>query len=290
MLRSRKVYISDELAAKRQEVISTYPERWHDMVRAWQAPRCSDAVWLMYTANYLFNTHNIRWAVDPVLLNNRVPEAVQLDVGYDMAKMDFILLTHSHADHVDPALWSQLYATHCRWVIPDHMLDFISRTTPLAPDDLIVAVPGIEINIARVTITPFSAPHYEQRPDGSLNHVSETGYLVKTRNGTYLLPGDVRTFDTGVLRPFKDSSAVFAHVFLGRSAALLDNPPLLADFVDFYLNCRPRKILLAHLYELGREPEDCWRTSHAEQVAAVIEDADSGIHIRIPEWYEEIIL
>ena len=121
--------------------------------------------------------------------------------------------------------------------------------------------------VASATITPFAAPHYEHLSTGGINHVQETGYLVTTPGGSYLLPGDIRTYDTATLAPFADVTAIFAHVFLGRSAALAWNPPLLDAFVDFTLSCHPQKVLLTHLYEFGREPEDCWRTWHAKIAA-----------------------
>lgn len=107
---------------------------------------------------------------------------------------------------------------------------------------------------------------------------------------SYLFPGDIRTYDPSCLEPFADVSAVFAHVFLGRSAALISTPPLLEEFVDFYLSCHPKKVVLSRLYELGRDPEDCWLSSHAQAVAKAFRAADSNVEIVAPEWYEETVL
>ncbi len=48
--------------------------------------------------------------------------------------------------------------------------------------------------------------------------------------------------------------------------------------------------MLSHLYELGRDPEDCWLASHALAVAKAFSAANSEVEILIPEWYEETIL
>ena len=279
-----------EITAKREALVSDYPEHWSRMIREWRATRETDAVWLTYSANYLFNTHGLRWAVDPVLLKNRVPEAQALDANRDMEDLEFVLLTHAHIDHVDVALWSQLKGSRCHWIVPEHMTDFFARETSLGDSDFTAAVPGRAIAVAGVSIMPFEAPHYERRVGGEVNHVDSTGYLVETSSGSYLLPGDIRTYDPACLQPFTDVSAVFAHVFLGRSAAAACDPPLLNAFVDFYLSCRPKKIVLSHLYELGREAEDCWLTSHAELAAEAFASADNEVDVVIPEWYEETVL
>jgi len=260
------------------------------MIRGWSAPRRDDAVWLMYSANYLFNTGGLKWAVDPVLLSNRVPEAPLLDASRDLSELDFVLLTHAHVDHVDVVLWAQLRESSCHWIVPEHMAEFFTDDAAMTDCDWSVAVPGRELAVAGARITPFAAPHYERRATGETSGVDSTGYCVETASGSYLLPGDIRTYDPACLRPFSDVCAVFAHVFLGRSAAVADEPPLLDAFVDFYLSCRPKKIVLSHLYELGRGPEDCWLDSHARTAANAFKAVDNDVEISIPEWYTETIL
>jgi hypothetical protein len=260
------------------------------MIRSWCAPRRNDAVWLTYSANYLFNTRGLKWAVDPVLLSNRVPEAQMLDAGRDLYDLDFVLLTHTHIDHVDVILWTQLKESRCHWIVPEHMVEFFTAEASMSNSGFSVAVPGRKLSVAGTRITPFAAPHYERNATAETKHIDSTGYLVETSGGSYLFPGDIRTYDPACLRHFTDVSAVFAHVFLGRSAALECDPPLLNEFVDFYLSCRPKKIVLAHLYELGREPEDCWLTSHARTVARAFNNANKEVKVSIPEWYKETVL
>ncbi|TFG67954.1 MAG: MBL fold metallo-hydrolase [Anaerolineales bacterium] len=284
---SDRNHIQREIDARRKALVTDYTKLWHTMVCAWQAPRDDNAVWPMYSANYLFNTRGLKWAVDPVLLNNRVPEAPVLDVRQDLKDLDFILLTHTHIDHTDPLLWSQLTDTRCHWIVPESMVTFFRQKTALPASRFSVAVPGKAITIADATITPFAAPHFEHLSTGEVNHVHETGYMMTTAREAYLLPGDIRTYESALLPPFEDVSAVFAHVFLGRSAALAWNPPLLDAFTDFTLSFHPHKVLLTHLYEFGREPEDCWRRWHARSVAEALHTADSSLEVIIPEWYQE---
>jgi hypothetical protein len=279
-----------DILAKRQEYIVDYPGRWGRMIREWCAPRMDDAAWLTYSANYLFNTHGLKWAVDPVLLSNRIPEVPVLDVTHDLADLEFVLLSHAHSDHRDIALWSQLQNSRCHWIVPDHMTDFFAHEVSVSDSAYSVAIPGKDIAVSGVRIVPFEAPHYERLETGGTNHVDSTGYLVEVAGDSYLFPGDIRTYDPLCLKPFRDVSAVFAHVFLGRSSAVVCDPPLLEAFVDFYLSCHPKKIVLSHLSELGRDPENCWLSSHAQAVAKAFRTADSNVEIVTPEWYEETIL
>jgi phosphoribosyl 1,2-cyclic phosphodiesterase len=244
----------------------------------------------MYSGNYLFNTQGIRWAVDPIRLSVRVAEAGTSETDCDLAGLRFVLLTHAHADHVDAVLWRQLAQSGCHWVVPEHMADFFASEAHVSESARSVAVPGREMAVAGVRIVPFEAPHYEHRPTGETNHVDSTGYFVETGGRSYLLPGDIRTYDPECLKPFVDVSVVFAHVFLGRSAALLPDPPFLDAFVDFYLSRRPREIVLSHLYELARDSEDCWLASHAEMVEEAIHAADGRIEVVTPEWFRETVL
>jgi len=219
-----------ELARLRAETVADYPERWRTMIEAWRAPRENDAVWLMYAANYLFNTRGVRWAVGSMTLRRRVPEAPDVDAQSDLGLLEVVLLTHGHQDHVDVELWQQLRKSGCHFVVPEHMVEFFTGKAGMADAQCIVASPTMEIAIGGLRIVPFDSPHWERKQSGELKGVPSTGYLVETADGSYLFPGDIRTYDPACLKPFSGVSAVFAHVFLGRSQALRPNPPLLSAF------------------------------------------------------------
>jgi hypothetical protein len=61
-----------ELAARRGVLVASYRQSWACMIRGWQAPRPTRSARLMYSASYLLDTGGVRWAVDPVLLDNRI--------------------------------------------------------------------------------------------------------------------------------------------------------------------------------------------------------------------------
>ena len=60
-----------------------------------------------------------------------------------------------------------------------------------------------------------------------------TGYLIESDEKRLLLPGDTRTYDTAALPDFGPVDVAFAHVWLGRNAALQTAPPLLEEFCRF---------------------------------------------------------
>lgn len=259
-------------------------------MRQWQAPRNHDAVWLIYSASYLLHAGGVKWAVDPVLPDNRIPEAPELEVTSDLSDLELVLLSHAHQDHRDVRLWSQLAPSGCHWIVPDHMLADFTSHVAMRNVSHSVAVAGRELNIAGLRIVPFLSPHHERRSMELINPVASTGYLVETKNKSFLFPGDIRTYDPTYIRPFVGVTAVFAHVFLGRSAALMPAPPLLQAFTEFFLACRPRRILLTHLYEFGRDPVDCWQTSHARMAAAALRARGRKVKISVPSWYREFSL
>jgi L-ascorbate metabolism protein UlaG (beta-lactamase superfamily) len=276
-----------ELAARRKALVATYRESWAGMIRQWREPRSCDAVWLLYAGNYLFDTGGVRWAVDPVLLDNKLPEAPTLDVREDLSALRFVLLTHQHSDHVDVRLWNQLGSLDCHWVVPEHMASMFVSATSLPRDRCSVALPANAITIDEVRITPFASPHYGRNLFGEPTGVPSTGYLVEAGAGRYLLPGDVRTYDAAAVPAFGPVTAVFAHVFLGRSAALSANPPLLDAFVEFFRALHPKKVLLTHLYEMAREVAECWGEAQARQVQEAFGQLEPPLEAVIPEWYTE---
>ncbi len=67
--------IRQGLETRRRAIVADHGMCWERMVRQWTVPDDGNSAWLMYSANYLFNTRGMKWAVDPVRLKNRVPEA-----------------------------------------------------------------------------------------------------------------------------------------------------------------------------------------------------------------------
>ncbi|RPI21759.1 MAG: hypothetical protein EHM70_24665, partial [Chloroflexota bacterium] len=138
------------------------------------------------------------------------------------------------------------------------------------------------ISIQGITIVPFEGLHWEKQLDDAdkpLRGVPSVGYRVEFNNKRWLFPGDTRSYDACLLPDFGPVDGVFAHVWLGREAALLGHPPLLEDFCRFYLDLSPNRLVLAHLEESGRDANDYWDDGHASIVMRRWREIAPGIPV-----------
>ncbi len=262
---SDQKHIASAFAEFRQH----YLQRWQTMIDAWQAPVHTDQVWLMYAANYLFNTRGVRWAFDPLRPNrllNDLPHPVPLD---PLKKLAFVLLTHQHSDHYDPVLLNALRDSPVDLVVPESMLDAVVRDVNPRPGKIVIARPGRTLTLHGISITPFTSPHIS---------LPSTGYLVTVNQRSFLFPGDVREYHDTTLHPFAPVDTIFAHLWLGRHGAGLKQSPFLKPFCDFVLGSDPCAVVLTHLYEFSRKPTDLWHERHV----AAVRDRCTRSGIRIP--------
>jgi hypothetical protein len=279
----------ETIAQRCAEATSRYPALWSKMIAEWNEPDPVDRVWLMYSANYLFRTNNIRWAIDPLSLNWRIKDAPKVDVAGDLKDLSFVLLTHGHNDHLDLDLLAALRHMPITWVVPEFILSQVIEQAGLLRENIIVPSALVPIELNGVHILPFDGLHWETQPDGNLKGVSAMGYLIECNGKRWLFPGDTRTYDASQLPAFGPVDVHFAHVWLGRGCALMDKPPLLDDFCRFFLSMKPHRLILSHLHEFGRDARDFWDTSHALAVSSRIEEINPGVSV-VPACMGETIL
>lgn len=283
----------------RRKLVDTYLASWDRMIQQWSVDDTPDAIWLMHAANYLARTGGVRWAIDPLRLGQRLPEAPDPNVA-DLGALDFVLLTHLHSDHIDQQLWRALRERPTQWVVPHYMLDVFLEATGQSQQQwgerLIVPVPLQPVILHGMRVTPFEGMHWEWQAGAAqgtppINGLASTGYLVECQAKRWLFPGDTRTYERSRLPDFGPVDTVFAHLWLGRTSALLADPPELAAFGRFFTGLAPREqIVLAHLYETSRQPEDCWVDVHVKQAAAVLQQYLPEIQIHAPAFWERFSL
>lgn len=268
-----------EITQRAAEVIADYPALWSQMITQWRQPDSDDQAWLMYSANYLFRTANVRWAMDPLRLKHKLSDAPEMSVG-DLKDLDFILLTHQHSDHLDLSLLHKLQGFPILWVVPAPLLPMVQAQVEIAADRLIVPEPMQTIEIQGIRITPFDGLHWEiQSDDQPQRGVPAMGYMVEFNGKRWLFPGDTRSFDTGRLSSFSSVDMLFAHVWLGRGCALQNKPYLLDAFCKFCVDLKPAHIVLTHLQDFGRDANDYWDKEHVQQITSIIAEKKLDISI-----------
>jgi L-ascorbate metabolism protein UlaG (beta-lactamase superfamily) len=271
---------------QRAEIVNRYPSTWDKMITEWNLPGPENRAWLMYSANYLFRTHEIRWALDPLTLHWRLPAAPHVDAARDLRDLSFIILTHAHADHLDLDLVRDLSALPIRWVIPEFLLGVVVEAG-LSRAKIIVPKPMETFELDGLRITPFDGQHWQTDPanPNGRRGVAATGYLVEFSGKRWLFPGDTRTYDASKIPFFGSVDGLFAHLWLGRGCALDEKPALLEPFCSFCLDLHPKRIIVTHLDEFGRAADDYWEDAHFQQVKQrilervpdmVIESANHG--------------
>jgi hypothetical protein len=262
---------------RRVEACARYPALWSSMIAEWNSPDPVDRVWLTYSANYLFRTNDIRWAIDPMTLNWRIQDSPQVHVARDLCGLSFVLLTHEHKDHLDIDLLGSLRDLPIIWVVPQFILSNVMEQANLPREKIIVPSPLKPIELSGIHVLPFEGLHWEKTSDGNVRGVPSMGYLIECNGKRWLFSGDIRTYDVTQLRGFDAVDDIFAHIWLGRGSALLDEPPLLDAFCRFFKKLNPRRLFLTHLHEFGRNANDFWDESHVHMIRS-----------RFQEWSEDI--
>ena len=266
-----------EIDLRAVEVITDYPALWSRMIADWHQPGSEDRAWLMYSANYLFRTANVRWAIDLLRLKHRLPDAPEMPVD-DLKDLDFILLTHQHADHLDLGLLGQLQDFPIVWVVPAPILPMVQAEFDIPASRLIVPEPMRMIEIRGIRVTPFDGLHWEKMSGKeTLRGVPATGYLVEFNGKRWLFPGDTRNYNADQLPFFDSLDGLFAHVWLGRSCALMDYPLLLDAFCRFCADMQPKQVILTHLEEFGRDANDYWDSEHANKLSTFFREKSSKV-------------
>lgn len=264
--------------AARLNVLNRYAEGYEEIWAGIEQglSQKEDAFFLMGPANYIFQTGGVRWAVDPAFTVPRDRSSFEcINADRVMNSLDFILLTHRHADHFDPALMKKY--PHLLWIVPDHMEEEICAHGRF---NLQAVRPGDVIERSGIVISAFSSLHYDA---GTTVGVKETGYFVEAMGHRIMLPGDVREYDAGKYPRFEGITHFFSHVWLGRGNAL--NWPCgeyPGEMAEFILAFEPQRIYLAHLLEATRPLTDMWTHAHAGLVMDEIIARQPGAEICMP--------
>ncbi|MDO9087035.1 MAG: MBL fold metallo-hydrolase [Anaerolineaceae bacterium] len=245
-----------DLAYQRDREIQEYPQKWKRLIQAWSDCQ-NNCLWLTYSANYLLHSSGVKWAIDPYSLFTRVGIGEQPDFANDFKPLQLIVLTHAHSDHLDLHLISSIAHLPIRWVIPEFMVNRILEVVNLDINKIIVPKIGEVLDFGNLQLTAFEGLHIRGE-----NGVPAMGYLAEFDNKRWLFPGDTRSFNFDQLPAFGKLNGVLAHLWLGKASALENSPPLLDEFCHFFSCFHMEQMIITHLREFGRQPEDIWDMHH----------------------------
>jgi len=221
---------------------------------------------------YLICTEQGRFAIDPCFRFPWVEELVSHRMMRDFASLDCIVLTHSHADHWEPALLRQLKDLPLRWILPKRFTPEMLDAAQLPQSRIEALWPKEQITLCGVTLEAFRSPH--ETPLG-IGGVPELGYLMTYGGKRILFPCDVRDYYPAKLPDFGTVDSMIAHVWLGSGHALeLPCEPYRTQAAAFIDHFHPKQVFLGHLYELARTPDQMWTYAHAGLLADTLTALD----------------
>ncbi len=255
---------------RRLEAAASYPALFKNLMDRWNSDDPGDCAWMLYSANYLLRTSGVRWAIDPLMLHKRVPETPAVDIDQVFKKLDFVVLTHAHADHLDFDLLRKLQDFPIQWVIPEFMLQRVQDNISLHGEKIILVRPFDAFTVQGIHFFPVEGHHFEEVPSAKeIRHgVPSMAYLVEFNGKRWFFPGDTRNYRQTFSLPSGSLDGMFAHLWLGRKSALMGEPPLLGEFCQFCTDLNPQRVILTHLEEFGRDGADTWELRHAQMVFA----------------------
>jgi L-ascorbate metabolism protein UlaG (beta-lactamase superfamily) len=150
---------------QRDEIIVRYPSLWEKLIHDWKSPGSEDRAWLMYSANYLFRTHGVCWAIDPLALKSRLPSAPDANAAHQLKDLGFFLLTHRHKDHLDIDILRRRRHLPILWVVPETILSLVLEQAELLAKQILVSKLLQPIDLQGHRITPFNGLHRQYAHD-----------------------------------------------------------------------------------------------------------------------------
>ncbi|MCJ7694998.1 MAG: MBL fold metallo-hydrolase [Anaerolineaceae bacterium] len=246
-----------QIVRKTCKAVDAYPQTWKELISDWGKDSEEDAVWLTYAANYLFRTAGVHWGLDPFSLSSRIGKSPQPNFRQDLAPLKLIVLSHHHNDHFDPILLTELQCLPITWVIPKFILESVKLICNLPDSRIIIPEPGVPLVFDELVLTPFNALHFH----GNYG-VPEMGYLAEFSGKRWLFTGDTRSFEAKGLPEFGALDGVMAHCWLGKDSALEPKKEFIGAFCKLFGSFNSKKIVISHLQEYGRSPDNFWTLEH----------------------------
>jgi len=171
------------------------------------APEESRVTWLGH-ASFLLEVGGLRTVIDPIfghmmggLIRRRCPSPRDIET---VGKIDAILITHGHYDHLDKLTVSRLAQAN-----PDVVLCVPRAMTPLLPKNCRHVIEfdwWEELSLGAVTYSFVPAQHWHRRGLFDLNRVLWGGWVITGQHRFY------HSGDTGFFPGFEAIGSVFPDI------------------------------------------------------------------------------
>jgi L-ascorbate metabolism protein UlaG (beta-lactamase superfamily) len=149
--------------------------------------------WQLMIDPYLSDSLARKYAGKPLPHLRLMKPPLRLD---EVSRLDFVLCTHRHGDHMDPDTIRYFADKHseCRFVVPAPEQDY-ALSLGIAPERLIGAVAEEQIILAAdLKVRPLPAAHEEFKRDALGRH-HYVGFLLSAANHSIYHSGDSIPFD-----------------------------------------------------------------------------------------------
>ena len=246
-----------------------------------------DGFALLYSTFYVVTLGGTRLLIDPCLRLPWMAQAIGERITADFDAADGILISHAHVDHFCPNAIRASEKSETPWYVPEIIPAPCREKMGLAPERVQKSIrDGETFRIGSITVTAFSMPHTDA--DGS--HVMpEFGYLLEGNGKRLFFPMDIRNYDPAFLPKIGQPDMAFLHVWLGRAKALdLPCEPELTQFCTYAEQIGAKRVVLAHLQDMARTPEDRWTFTHCGLIADRLFETCPQTHVLVPQygtWY-----
>lgn len=256
------------------DFFARYERSWRRVAADWAASGTRG--WLTYSANYLFQTGELVWGVDPFMPYTLLGAPYPEEIPPPLRQLDVILLTHQHPDHWDEKLYCALADRPRVWLVPEFLAKPLERAG-VPSSQMTLLAPGGTWSGRGMRVIAHEGRHKEAVSGSGPDSLAWEVLLADQR---FLFFGDVRNYDPALFPDLPKIAASFAHVWLGRGEATAAVPSMLEAFCRFHESFQPERLFLTHLNERSRAPEDRWTPRHAEMVQ---NNLSPKIRVRVPE-------
>ncbi|MCL5946787.1 MAG: MBL fold metallo-hydrolase [Chloroflexi bacterium] len=164
-------------------------------IASYEVPRRTVACWYLGQASIVLKCSVGILLIDPFFSEHPArlfPPPLQCS---EIADVTWVLCTHHHLDHLDPATIGPLAQRFpsCRFVVPEPHIP-IAITSGVAMERLHPAIVGTSIEVPGLKITPLRAKHEEFEVNERGNHLY-VGYIVEVDGLRLFHSGDTVGFD-----------------------------------------------------------------------------------------------